>query len=46
VQQAAAAGAHIATIPPAVLGQMLKHPLTDVGIDRFLDDARKAGLIS
>jgi len=46
VQQAAAAGAHVATIPPAVLGQMLKHPLTDVGIDRFLDDARKAGLIS
>jgi hypothetical protein len=24
---------------------MLKHPLTDIGIDRFLDDARKAGLL-
>jgi transaldolase len=46
VIQAAAAGAHVATVPPTVLGQMLKHPLTDVGIQRFLDDARKAGLIS
>lgn len=46
VTQAALAGAHVATIPPAVLYQMLKHPLTDVGIQRFLDDARTAGLIS
>lgn len=45
VVQAAMAGAHIGTIPPALIGQMLKHPLTDLGIDRFLDDARKAGLI-
>lgn len=45
VTQAAMAGAHIATIPPAVLYQMLRHPLTDVGIQRFLDDARTAGLI-
>ena len=45
VVQAAMAGAHIGTIPPSLIGQMLKHPLTDLGIDRFLDDARKAGLI-
>ena len=45
VTQAALAGAHIATIPPSLLPQMLKHPLTDVGIERFLDDARKAGLL-
>ncbi|HEY4669148.1 MAG TPA: fructose-6-phosphate aldolase [Tepidiformaceae bacterium] len=45
VTQAALAGAHIATIPPALIGQMLKHPLTDVGIQRFLDDARTAGLL-
>jgi transaldolase len=45
VTQAALAGAHIATIPPSLLPQMLKHPLTDIGIERFLDDARKAGLV-
>ncbi|GIW19065.1 MAG: fructose-6-phosphate aldolase [Tepidiforma sp.] len=45
VTQAALAGAHIATIPPALLPQMLKHPLTDVGIERFLADARTAGLL-
>lgn len=45
VTQAALAGAHIATIPPNVLSQLLKHPLTDIGIQRFLDDAKKAGLL-
>jgi transaldolase len=39
--QAARAGSHIATLPYAVLQSMLKHPLTDVGIERFLADARK-----
>jgi len=38
VTQAARAGAHIATIPYAVIQQMLKHPLTDAGIARFLAD--------
>jgi transaldolase len=32
------AGAHIATVPYQVLMQMTKHPLTDIGIKRFLDD--------
>lgn len=41
VIQAALAGAHVATIPYAVLQAMLKHPLTDVGIERFLADSRK-----
>jgi transaldolase len=41
VIQAAQAGAHIATLPYAVLQAMIKHPLTDVGIERFLADARK-----
>lgn len=45
VTQAALAGAHIATIPPPLIAQMLKHPLTDIGIQRFLDDAKTAGLI-
>ena len=38
VVEAAKAGAHIATIPPKVFHQMLKHPLTDAGIERFLKD--------
>jgi fructose-6-phosphate aldolase, TalC/MipB family len=38
---AAKAGAHIATLPYQVLMAMLKHPLTDVGIERFLADARR-----
>ncbi len=33
-------GAHIATIPYKVLVQMFKHPLTDIGIERFLNDWR------
>ncbi|MCL4232835.1 MAG: fructose-6-phosphate aldolase [Dehalococcoidia bacterium] len=44
VTEAALAGSHIGTVPPAVLEQMLRHPLTDAGIARFLEDARKAGL--
>lgn len=35
---AAKAGAHIATVPYSVLLQMTKHPLTDIGIERFLAD--------
>ena len=38
VTQAAIAGSHVATIPYKVLTQMLKHPLTDSGIERFLAD--------
>jgi transaldolase len=38
---AAMAGAHIATIPYAVLLQMAKHPLTETGIGRFADDWQK-----
>jgi transaldolase len=38
---AAKAGAHIATLPYKVLLGMLKHPLTDAGIERFLADARR-----
>ena len=35
---AAKAGAHIATVPYKVLEQMMKHPLTDLGIARFMED--------
>ena len=41
VTQAALAGAHAATIPPVVLFQIVRHPLTDLGIERFLADAAK-----
>ncbi len=41
VIEAARLGADIATVPPDVLRKMLKHPLTDVGIKRFLKDWEK-----
>ena len=40
---AAQAGAHIATVPYRVLLQMVQHPLTDAGLDRFISDWKKAG---
>src|SRR6266699_3810049 len=42
VIRAAQMGAHIATCPFAVLQQLVKHPLTDVGLERFLADWKKA----
>jgi transaldolase len=36
------AGAHIATVPHNVLTQMMRHPLTDTGISRFLSDWQRA----
>lgn len=41
VTAAAKAGAHIVTIPYSVLMQMVKHPLTDIGINRFAEDWRR-----
>ena len=41
VVQAALLGAHVATIPHKVILQLLKHPLTDIGLERFLADAKK-----
>lgn len=38
VTEAALAGADIATVPDPVLQSMVKHPLTDIGVDRFLED--------
>ena len=38
VLSAARLGAHIATVPYATFAQMLNHPLTDSGIERFLED--------
>jgi transaldolase len=42
VVQAARLGADICTIPPAVIESMFKHPLTDIGLKRFLEDYEKA----
>ncbi|NTW05004.1 MAG: fructose-6-phosphate aldolase [Peptococcaceae bacterium] len=41
VTEAALAGADIATIPLKVIMQMLEHPLTDIGIKKFLSDWEK-----
>jgi len=41
VLEAAKMGAHIATIPYSVIIQLIKHPLTDIGIERFLKDWEK-----
>lgn len=41
VTQAAMLGAHIATVPYKVIEQMISHPLTDSGIEKFLKDWEK-----
>lgn len=41
VLEAARMGAHIATIPYAVISQLAKHPLTDIGLAKFLKDWEK-----
>ncbi len=43
VVQAAKLGAHVATVPPAVLRQLFAHPLTDKGLAAFLADWAKTG---
>lgn len=43
VRMSALAGADVATVPPAVLKGLLKHPLTDKGVDAFLADWGKTG---
>ena len=41
VVEAALAGSHVATVPFNVLSQLVKHPLTDIGIQKFLADWEK-----
>jgi transaldolase len=41
VVQAGLLGAHVATMPPKVIGQLAQHPLTDIGLERFLADWEK-----
>jgi transaldolase len=40
--EAARMGADVATCPPAVIEQCFKHPLTDIGLEKFLKDWEKA----
>lgn len=43
IVDAAKMGAHVSTIPPSVMRQLVKHPLTDKGIDAFMADWAKTG---
>ncbi|MEW5703894.1 MAG: fructose-6-phosphate aldolase [Pseudomonadota bacterium] len=43
VIQAAKLGAHVVTVPPGVLRQLFRHPLTDQGLATFLADWQKTG---
>jgi transaldolase len=43
VKQAALIGAHVITAPPATLKALVKHPLTDKGLEQFLADWAKTG---
>jgi len=42
IVQAARLGADVCTCPPAVLDACFKHPLTDIGLEKFLSDAKRA----
>ena len=43
VKEAAIIGADVATVPPATLRALVKHPLTDKGLESFLADWKKTG---
>ncbi len=43
VKEAAMVGADVATVPPAILKALVKHPLTDKGLESFLADWKKTG---
>lgn len=41
VVESAMMGAHVVTMPYDVITKLIKHPLTDIGLDKFLADAKK-----
>ena len=43
IAQVAQMGADVATIPPKIIKQMIKHPLTDIGLNSFMEDWKKTG---
>lgn len=42
MMEAAKVGSHVATVPPIVLEQMVNHPLTDIGLEKFMSDWKSA----
>lgn len=42
VVESAKLGSHISTVPYAIIKQMIKHPLTDAGIEKFMNDWKQA----
>lgn len=44
VKRVALAGADVATMPPALIRALVKHPMTDAGLDAFLADWAKTGM--
>ncbi len=42
--EAAKLGAHISTVPPNILEKVIRHPLTDIGLKKFLDDWERSNL--
>jgi transaldolase len=44
ILEAGKAGADVATMPPKILRQLYRHPLTDIGLENFLKDWDKSGL--
>jgi transaldolase len=42
VVEAARIGAHVVTVPPAVIRKLMHHPLTDIGLEKFISDYKKA----
>ncbi len=42
--ESAKMGAHVATIPPSVMKQLVQHPLTDRGLEAFIKDVEKSGM--
>ena len=43
VSKSASMGADVATIPTKIIKQMIHHPLTDIGLDNFMQDWKKSG---
>ena len=43
ILESAKMGAHVATMPPSVIKQLVKHPLTDKGLEAFMADWQKSG---
>ena len=43
VAQVAQMGADVATVPPKIIKQMIEHPLTDIGLNSFMEDWKKTG---